>query len=72
MTWKRKLDGYVGGGATVAEAFDAIADDLVIMRDASLADAGCPEEIAYIGELFAEDAATLANLRAKHLETVGG
>ena len=72
MTWKTRLASYVDGGATVAQAFDAIASDLTAMRDASLADAGCPEEVAYIGELFAEDAATLANLRAKHLETVRG
>lgn len=70
MTWKTRLASYMGGGATAAEAFAAIASDLVTMRDASLAGADCPEESSFIRDLFAEDAATLATLRAAHLDAV--
>ena len=71
MTWQTKLAAYMGGGATAAEAFDAIASDLETMRDASLALSECPEEARFLRELYAEDSATLATLRAAHVETAG-
>ena len=67
MTWKTRLYGYMASGASVAEAFVSIADDLATMRDVALADAGCPEETAFVRDMYAEDSATLATLRAAYV-----